>query len=526
MWAVIRTLLAFLTALLLLNSAAMAEEISDETKACISCHEKITPGIVEDWKRSRHAKTTPAEALKKPKIERRISSAPNEDLMNVVVGCYECHSLNTENHEDSFNHMGFVINVIVSPKDCSECHEEEFEEYMKSVKAHAVENLDKNPVYHKLVETSTMSYSFENGTLVEKGSSLNAQNETCYYCHGTKVTVKGTVIKNGVEVPDLEGWPNQGVGRINPDGSKGACTACHPRHGFSIEVARSPYTCAQCHLEPDVAAFNVWKESKHGNIFLSEYKKYNMSAVPWKIGVDFKAPACAVCHASLVVDKNGDVIAERTHNFDSRIYIRIFGIYAHPQPKDGATWKIKNDQGLPLPTSLTGEPAKDYLIDEQEMKSRKEAMMKICKACHSSDFVEGHFEKFEKTVEESNKATLQATKLLLYAYEKGLANNSNLFDEYIERLWVENWLFYGTSLRHGSAMGGPDYSTFKLGWYQITRNLQEMRDYLGFLEASKKETAKAEEVKTPEAKKSPFVGAALTALAIVGVRRGEVLVRH
>jgi len=37
--------------------------------------------------------------------------------------------------------------------------------------------------------------------------------------------------------------------------------ACHPRHGFSIEVARKPYTCSQCHLEPDVPGMYTKKAS-------------------------------------------------------------------------------------------------------------------------------------------------------------------------------------------------------------------------------------------------------------------------
>ncbi|MFO0794711.1 MAG: hypothetical protein U0586_11700 [Candidatus Brocadiaceae bacterium] len=47
-----------------------------------------------------------------------------------------------------------------------------------------------------------------------------------------------TQLRGDIDVPDLSGWPNQGVGRINPDGSSGACTSCHPRHSFSIEIAR------------------------------------------------------------------------------------------------------------------------------------------------------------------------------------------------------------------------------------------------------------------------------------------------
>jgi hypothetical protein len=28
-------------------------------------------------------------------------------------------------------------------------------------------------------------------------------------------------------------------------------------------------------------------------------------------------------------------------------------------------------------------------------------------------------------------------------------------------------------------MAGPDYASFKNGWWDLTRNLEEMRDYLG-----------------------------------------------
>ena len=73
-----------------------------------------------------------------------------------------------------------------------------------------------------------------------------------------------------------------GVGRINPDGSKGACTACHPRHSLSIEIAKKAYTCAQCHLQPDVPAWDVYAESKHGDIFFHCSTNRNFTSVPWR----------------------------------------------------------------------------------------------------------------------------------------------------------------------------------------------------------------------------------------------------
>ena len=99
------------------------ERLSPSTQACIACHALYTPGIVHDWLSSRHSQTTPADAMKKPELERRISAdTVSEELAGYVVGCYECHSRNPKKHKDNFEHMGFRINVIVSPDDCKTCH--------------------------------------------------------------------------------------------------------------------------------------------------------------------------------------------------------------------------------------------------------------------------------------------------------------------------------------------------------------------------------------------------------------------
>jgi len=455
---------------------------SSETDTCIECHSSVTPGIVQDWLTSRHAFTVPEEALKKPPLERRISASKIPDnFARTTVGCYECHGLNPDIHKDNFEHFGFKINVVVSPADCGTCHPVEVSQYSKSKKAFARKNLMDNPVYRILAETSVGITDIENGRVIQYKPTEKTLHETCLGCHGTKVEVNGmkTVDTNmgEVTVPALTNWPNQGVGRENPDGSLGTCTACHPRHSFSIEIARKPYTCAQCHLEPDVPAWNVYKESKHGNIYFSEYNKWNFKEVPWTVGKDFKAPTCAVCHNSLLVSPNREIIVERTHDFGSRLWVRLFGlIYAHNQPRAGNTTTIKNKDGLPLPTTFTGEPASDYLIDEEERNRRLGTMKSICNSCHNIDWVNGHFEKLESTIKETNKMTLSATKLIFEAWDKGVADKSNPFDEYIEKLWVRQWLFYSNSIRHASAMtGAPDYTSFKLGWWELNQNIAEMR---------------------------------------------------
>ncbi|MEJ2475888.1 MAG: multiheme c-type cytochrome, partial [Desulfobacterales bacterium] len=148
---------------------------------------------------------------------------------------------------------------------------------------------------------------YQDGELKSTPANDATKAEACYYCHGTKLEVSGSETRDTesageLEFPIIKGWPNQGVGRINPDGSLGACSPCHTRHAFSIEMARKPYTCKECHVGPDVPAFKVYAASKHGNIFATEHAAWDFKAVPWTIGKDFTAPTCATCHISLLVN--------------------------------------------------------------------------------------------------------------------------------------------------------------------------------------------------------------------------------
>ncbi len=201
-------------------------DISTETQDCISCHETVTPGIVADWRTSLHSHNNFSAASSKPELERRVSSeSVPSGLKDVVVGCYECHGLHSENHKDNFEHFGYNINLVVSPDDCAVCHKTEVSQYQHSKKAHALENLRDNAVFSALVNTSIGVKEFGNNEIKSMDASHFTQNETCYACHGTDLKVEGTKTISSdlgdVEVPVLKDWPNQGVGRINPDGSIG-----------------------------------------------------------------------------------------------------------------------------------------------------------------------------------------------------------------------------------------------------------------------------------------------------------------
>ncbi len=473
--------------------AAPAAPVSEATQACLDCHESATPGIVADWRASAHARTSPAEAVKRPELERRVSSTFEKGPSNEVVGCAECHKLRSEAHADAFDHNGFTISIVVSPADCAVCHAQEAEDYAHNIMAHAYGNLTGNAVYHQLMESiNGVQTPGPKGLTATPADPLTTE-DSCLYCHGTRVEVRGSAARETalgeMEFPVLTGWPNNGVGRLNPDGTMGSCAACHTRHAFSLAMARKPAACSGCHKGPDVPAYKVYTVSAHGRIYDAAGEKWDYGAVPWVPGRDFAAPTCAACHASLLADGDGGVIARRSHRMNDRLPLRLFGpVYATAHPVSPDTTTIRNAAGLPLPTELTGEPAAEHLIDAAEAKKREGALKSVCAQCHAASWIEGHFKRLDRSVETTNAMTLSATQLLLQAWDGGLAagpaRGGGLFDEAIERMWVEQWLFFANSVRFASAMGGADYGVFADGRWALAKNLRAMADHLKMLEAA------------------------------------------
>jgi hypothetical protein len=487
--------LLLISALSAIPVGLSAAELSVDSEACIDCHAIVTPGIVGDWRGSRHARVIPAEALTQEPRQRRISTETVPDgLADTVVGCAECHTMNAEGHPGSFEHNGFIVHTVVSPADCAGCHPVEVEEFAENLMGQAYGNLVNNPVYQMMVDSTNGMHVYEQEVMTFHGSDPVSDADSCLACHGTDVKVTGSETRDTemgeMDFPTLSNWPNTGVGRLNPDGSSGACSSCHTRHQFSIEMARKPYTCGQCHKGPDVPAYKVYSVSVHGNIQKAMDTYWDYQAVPWTVGKDFTAPTCATCHASEVVDEQGELLAKRSHRMNDRLPWRIFGLpYAHPHPISADTTTIVNSAGLNLPTELDGTSVSEFLIDEEERAGRQTTMEAICLGCHSRQWVDGHFLRLDTSIETSNHMTLQATKIISQAWEEGLATGipqgANPFNEAIELKWVEQWLFFGNSVRFATAMGGADYGVFADGRWTQNKNLQEMHDYLKLLRASK-----------------------------------------
>ena len=403
------------------------------------------------------------------------------------VGCAECHGLRPAAHADTFEHNGYDVHVVVTPDDCAVCHKEERGQFYENIMANAYGNLADNTLYQDLQRTIIGTPQWKDGRLTFSPANAMTRDQACYYCHGTrlKVTTLKTRDTDAGELsfPVIEGWPNQGVGRINPDNSQGACSACHPRHTFSMAMARKPDTCKECHKGPDVPAYKIYEISKHGHIYETTKDTWSFENRPWTAGNDFIAPTCAACHISEVVNTDGEVLVKRTHRISDRLGYRIFGLfYAHPQPKSPDTTIIRNQAQLPLPTNLDGTAAQAYLISSEQIQGRRSTMKQICSACHDSSLIESYFNGLDNSITTTNAAVVTATNLMKAIWDQGYATGmteGSIFDEYIERVWSDAWLIHANNIRFAAAMaGGGDYGVFEDGSYHLSKAIMELEQHL------------------------------------------------
>ncbi len=358
-----------------------AVKVSKEGQACIGCHEVQSPSFVQEWRTSMHAKKG--------------------------VDCYTCHKAE-KSDPDAMDHNGFTIAVLVTPKDCSQCHPKEVKEMTESHHAKAADILNSADNY-----------------LGEVVGGPEAVAVGCRQCHGANVKV----LANGKL--DTNSWPNTGIGRINPDGSKGSCSACHARHSFSKAQAREPQTCGKCHLGPDHPQIEVYQESKHGILYEANKERLNMHNDKWVVGKDYTAaPTCATCHMSATPNQ------PVTHDVGTRI-----------------SWTLRP------PVSKKMENA----------DKRRDNMKDVCGSCHSEPFVTGFYNQFDNLVGlYDDKFAKPATAIRQELMDKGKLTKAN-FDDKLDWIYWELWHHEGRRARHGAAMSGPDYAWWH-GIYDVAKN--------------------------------------------------------
>jgi len=432
--------------------------ITAESQGCVDCHIKDSPALVMEWEESQHAA--------------------------YGVGCYDCHVAEPED-PDGWLHEGDYVSALVTPKDCARCHDREYQQFAQSHHAKAGEILA----------------SLDN-VLAEKaagmpGNIADAVNG-CWQCHGSIIKFKrddqGEIVKVGNEqrpIIDPDSWPNSGMGRLNPDGSKGSCHACHSRHAFEAKLSRSPENCGKCHMGPDHPQIEIYNESKHGIAFYASRDRMALDkSGDWVLGRDYSAaPTCATCHISSYMTPSGQ-FPENSHDVGERISWTLRPVIStklnmvvyedgfkedYPDTRDlpqlgvtvDTTEKVVENEAL-VSKTVSRKVAK--IITWQE---RRQNMKGACLNCHNNTYVDNFYKQFDDLVDLYNEKFAKPAKQFMDdLIADGVLNRNAPFEHHVQWVYWELWHHEGRRARHGASMMGPDYTHWH-GMYEVAKHYYE-----------------------------------------------------
>ena len=443
--------------------AGLVPMITAANKGCVDCHRKDGPALVMEWERSNHA--------------------------TYGVGCVDCHGA-AEGEADAWLHEGAWVAALVTPLDCSRCHAREYEEFSKSHHAKAGEILASldNILAEKVAGTPDNIADAVNG---------------CWQCHGSIIRFErdeaGEVVRTGKEnkpVFDWQTWPNSGMGRLNPDGSKGSCHACHSRHAFEAKLARSPENCGKCHMGPDHPQIEIYNESKHGIAFHANRDNMALDKEgEWVLGRDYSAaPTCATCHISSYMTPQGQVVGNN-HDVGERISWTLRPVVSSKLNlvvfEDGFKEDYPSSRELPE-IGATIDTAEKVVENEQLVsqtvprtvakivtwEERRAKMKGACLNCHNDSYIDGFYKQFDSLVELYNeKFAIPAKGLMDDLKADGVLRKEAPFEKDVQWIFWELWHHEGRRARHGASMMGPDYTHWH-GMYEVSKHY-----YLEFLPA-------------------------------------------
>ncbi len=376
------------------------DRLSDQSSACIACHKAQSAGIYQQWGASKHFRGN--------------------------VGCFECHG-SKAGDPGAVSHNGQFIHVIVTPADCAKCHSKEAQEFANSHHAKGAEILGSLD--------NTLAEVVEGNKAFFGGSALLVSG--CQQCHGS------TVAMGSDGEPTPASWPNTGIGRINLDGSRGTCSACHQRHEFSAAQARKPETCGKCHLGPDHPQKEIYEESKHGISYFANAGKMNIDNPKWIVGEDYSVgPTCATCHMSATPTQ------PVTHDIGARI-----------------SWNNRPAVSIRPETADLMLGLKNPIAWQQRRKNMED----VCANCHSAAFASNFYTQYDGLVELYNEKFGKPGSAIFAALQKNGLIGDTSFATKIEWTWYETWHHQGRRARHGASMQGPDYTHWH-GLYEVAKS--------------------------------------------------------
>ncbi len=255
--------------------------LANSTDACVDCHQRSTPGIVEQFG---HSTMAAAE-----------------------VTCRDCHQV-TESYPGSVAHQGTFILASPTAAKCENCHVAEVAQFNQS--------------RHGL--PAIVAVSGTQGLTAEQIKMYEAVPEGLFAPDKSRNAIAAL---EGPKITTIACYRCHNIGLPAADGSIGQCQKCHLRHEFSLEQVRKPETCNACHIGPDHPQWEIYQESPHGIAYMTSGQNWNWDADPGTLTVnDFPAPTCATCHFS------GFGPAGTTHDVGDRLTWYLFSPISERRP--------------------------------------------------------------------------------------------------------------------------------------------------------------------------------------------------
>ena len=404
--------LIFLAVLLAHGPAYAADQ-------CVSCHEKVGPGQVADWRVSKHFEND--------------------------ISCVDCHG---EDHTtaDDAREVSFPDEAL-----CSECHEDQFEQFSKGKHNYGWTSMNAMPVTH-----------VEPDELMEGGRG-------CGGCHN--MGIKSEAQKK--EQLD-KGYRYQ----------NNSCDECHTRHSFSKKEALNPRACQQCHMGYDHPQWEMWSSSKHGSRYLTR----EVGDLP----AGAAAPKCQDCH-----------MPEGSHN--NHTAWGFLGVRL-PLPED-PQWKADQVtilKALGVLNPETGEPtarldavkAVDLArLDQASFDKYRGQMIKICTQCHSETYAKEQIGMGDSIMQKADRLMAEAIDIVAALYRDGLLERPDGYSfaypdflyfmrtggkdmskvSFVEQVLFQMYMKHRMRTYQAFFHVNPDYA-YWYGWAMMTKDLGEIKE--------------------------------------------------
>lgn len=366
------------------------DALANSSDRCVVCHRQSSPGIVQQYGHS--------------------------TMAAAKVSCTNCHEV-AANYPGAEEHEGTWVLRSPTTAMCEKCHQTEVAQYNQSrhglpawVAFAGSKDLPANLMaqYKGIPEGQFAPDKARNAIGAMEGPEIT--KSACETCHN--------------------------VGKPAEDGSVGQCQKCHIRHEFSLEQARKPETCNNCHIGPDHPQWEIYTESPHGIVYQTQKDRFNWNADPGTLTVkDFPAPTCATCHMS------GFGGAGTTHDVGDRLSWYLFAPVSERRPA--------------------------YQDNTVRMQS-------VCLECHNKDFVTRFYGDADKATLAVNDFVKQGQEIMKPLYDQKLVADKP-FQEPIQYTEFELWHHWGRTAKFGAWMQGPDYTQWH-GAYEMLKALSELRD--------------------------------------------------